>query len=185
MNPVSTSLRRVALLAALAAALSRSASATTFTVTVAPGFLNTFSPSSLTINVGDTVTWVWAGPAHSTTSGNPCTADGNWDSGVQNDPFSFSFTFASAGTYPYFCTVHCSVGMTGEIIVQEPTPPPTVTAPSPTPPTTPTVPLPTSTAPAPTATVIAPGTVPTLSPWMLVLLGLALGGAALLLIKRS
>ena len=176
MNPVSTSLRRAALLAALAAALARSGSATTFTVTVAPGFTNTFSPSSLTINVGDTVTWVWAAPEHSTTSGNSCTADGKWDSGVQNDPFSFSFTFTSAGTYPYFCTVHCSIGMTGQIVVQEPPATPTSTPPAP---------LPTSTAPAPTATVIAPGTVPTLSPGMLALLGLALGGAALLLIKRS
>lgn len=185
MNPVSMSPRRAVLIAVLAAALARSASAATFTVTVAPGFTNTFSPSSLTISVGDTVTWVWAAAGHSTTSGNPCTADGKWDSGVQNDPFSFSFTFTSAATYPYFCSLHCFLGMTGQIIVQEPTATPTATGAPPTPTTTPTVPLPTSTAPAPTATVIAPGTVPTLSPGMLVLLGLALGGAALFLIKRS
>src|SRR5262249_15520911 len=162
MNLVSISLRRAALLASLAAALARSASAATFTVTVAPSFSNTFSPSSLTINVGDTVTWVWAGPGHSETSGDPCIAHRQRDSGVQNDPFSFSFTFTSAGTYPYFCTVHCISGMTGQIIVQEPTATPTATAPSPTPTTTPTASLPTSTVPAPTATVVAPGTVPTL-----------------------
>src|SRR5262249_52346705 len=115
---------------------------------------------------------------------NPCIADGKWDSGVQNDPFSFSFTFTSAGTYPYFCTVHCISGMTRQIIVQAPPAPPPATAPSPTPTTTPTASLPTSTVPAPTATVVAPGTVPTLSTGMLALLGLALGGAALLLIKR-
>ena len=34
-----------------------------------------FSPSSQTINVGDTVTWEWGLGVHSTTSAIPCLAD--------------------------------------------------------------------------------------------------------------
>ena len=173
-----------------ASALAGSAGAATFTVTVAPSGTFTFSPSSLTINVGDTVNWVWEAPGHTTTSGNPCTADGTWDSGLQNNPFTFSFTFNTAGTYPYFCSVHCNFGMTGEIIVQEPTATPTsavaTVIPTPTP-TTAGAPssTPTSAAPPATATLGPSGAVVTLSPPMLLVLGLALAGAALLLLKRS
>src|SRR5262249_32771558 len=148
MNPGSMSFRRAILLAAAAFALAASAGATTFTVTVAPSGNLTFSPSSLAINVGDTVNWVWGSSGHSTTTGTPCNADGRWDSGVQNSPFSLSVTFSSAGTFPYFCVPHCFSGMTGQIIVQGPTDTPT-----PTPTATPTS-SPAGT-PTPTATPLA------------------------------
>src|SRR5262249_12835428 len=41
------------------------------TVLVGPGGANTFSPAAVTVNVGDTVHWVWNSDFHSTTSG-PC-----------------------------------------------------------------------------------------------------------------
>ncbi len=69
-----------------------------------------------TINAGGTVRWTWAGGSHSTTSGNCCTASGMWNSGVQSSG-SFSFTFPSAGTFPYFCSVHGAM-MTGQVIVK-------------------------------------------------------------------
>ncbi len=68
-----------------------------------------------TIQPGQAVTWVWAGGSHSTTSGNCCTASGMWDSGVQSGG-SFTYTFPTAGTYPYFCTVHGAM-MTGTVKV--------------------------------------------------------------------
>lgn len=45
--------------------------AATFTVQVAPGFAFVFSPSSVTIQPGDTVTWVWEDSLHSVTAGTP------------------------------------------------------------------------------------------------------------------
>jgi hypothetical protein len=42
-----------------------------------------------------------------------------FDSGVglQDDGLTFEFTFAEAGTFPYFCTVHAAE-MTGQVTVQ-------------------------------------------------------------------
>jgi plastocyanin len=59
-----------------------------------------------TINLGDTVQWVWAsdGIGHSTTA-----AAGqleSWDSGVHVTPFTFNHTFTELGTFNYRCTVH-------------------------------------------------------------------------------
>ena len=69
-----------------------------------------FSPSTVTINVNDTVQWTWVTYYHSTTS-----TGGLWDSGVHNPPYSYSHTFTSNGMYPYECTYH---GFTGSVTVQ-------------------------------------------------------------------
>jgi plastocyanin len=101
----------------------------TVTVQVGPGGANTFSPAAVTVNVGDTVHWVWGSDFHSTTSGpcsaGTCTADGKWDSGIFNAPHAFNFTFTSPGTFPYYCIIHSDMGMTGSVTV--------VGAPSPVP----------------------------------------------------
>ncbi len=77
--------------------------------------------STTTISAGDTVLWNWVGSPHSTTSGGcpggSCAADGVWNSGVNSPPHQFSFTFPTAGTFPYHCTVH-GAEMQGTIIVQ-------------------------------------------------------------------
>ena len=49
-----------------------------------------FTPQSVTINVGDTVEWTWAGNNHSTTSGTPGNPDGLWDSGVHVSDLSLA-----------------------------------------------------------------------------------------------
>ena len=91
----------------------------------ADGF--TFSPSSLTINVGDTVQWSWSSSGHTVTSGSGCSADGQFcspsDANCASAPASnqgatYSHTFSTAGTFPYFCIPHCDFGMVGTIIVQ-------------------------------------------------------------------
>ena len=98
-------------------------SAATRTVNVGQGgnnFVDQVSgTSTTTINAGDTVQWVWQAGFHSTTSGTcsgTCTADGQWDSGQQSTPFTFNFTFSTAGSFPYFCSVHLA-SMTGKVIV--------------------------------------------------------------------
>jgi plastocyanin len=79
-----------------------------------------FAPNDLTINVGDTVRWTWAFSFHSTTSTtvqNGCNPNGLWDSGIKNQGDTFEFTFDDVGNFPYKCTPHCTMGMTGIIRV--------------------------------------------------------------------
>jgi plastocyanin len=71
--------------------------------------------STTTVAAGSTVNWNFVSDLHSTTSGNCCTPDGRWDSGTRSTG-TFSQTFSSAGTFPYFCTVHGSM-MTGTVVV--------------------------------------------------------------------
>ena len=95
------------------------AKAATVQVQVAADGLK-FTPQDVTINVGDTVEWVWVGSGHSTTSGTPGNPDGMWDSGVHSAPFTFSFTFTTPGTFNYFCTPHGGCcGMIGSVTVNE------------------------------------------------------------------
>lgn len=63
-----------------------------------------FSPSTLTIQPGDTVHWVWDGDMHSTTS--VAGSKESWDSGVHMTGFTFDHTFTQAGSFSYFCTIH-------------------------------------------------------------------------------
>ena len=75
--------------------------------------------STTTIHVGDTVQWVWVNGFHSTTSGScsgSCTPDGIWNSGAGSG-MTFTHTFTSSGTFPYFCLVHQSM-MQGTVVVQ-------------------------------------------------------------------
>jgi plastocyanin len=96
------------------------------TVDVGQGGGNTFMDqlsgnNTTTIRAGGTVTWVWASGSHSTTSGTcpptgECTPDGGWDSGIGTG-MTFSHTFATPGSFPYFCRVHEGM-MSGTVVVQ-------------------------------------------------------------------
>jgi plastocyanin len=71
-----------------------------------------FARASVTIDVGDTVTWSNEGPTpHSATAD-----DGSFDTGVFDDGQSRSHTFDQAGTFSYFCTPHPF--MKGTVTVQ-------------------------------------------------------------------
>jgi plastocyanin len=71
-----------------------------------------FSPSSLTVSVGDTVVWTMSGDGHTVRSGTVGAdnighpSDGPLESGFKGPGESYSFTFAQAGTYEYFCEIH-------------------------------------------------------------------------------
>jgi len=79
-----------------------------------------FTAKTITINVGDTVTWTNNGTIpHTSTSDT-----GVWDSSSMNPGQSFSFTFANAGTFPYHCSFHQSLGMVGTVTVNAVNPPP-------------------------------------------------------------
>jgi plastocyanin len=63
---------------------------------------NGFSPTSLSIPVGDTVTWQNNDTVDHTATAN----DGSFDSGAITPHGSFSFRFTKAGTVSYKCTIH-------------------------------------------------------------------------------
>jgi plastocyanin len=97
------------------------------TVTVGPGGGTSFSPATLTVPVGTTVTFRFASGGHNVVSGDDCTADGAFcspgDTSCASAPTSgsgatYTHTFTAAGTFPYFCAPHCVQGMTGTIVVQ-------------------------------------------------------------------
>lgn len=63
---------------------------------------NFYSPASVSVFVGDTVTWTNTGSTqHSATAD-----DGSFDTGIFGAGQSRSQTFSSPGTFSYFCTVH-------------------------------------------------------------------------------
>jgi plastocyanin len=80
---------------------------------------NTFVPASVTIARGGTVAWVWK---TTSTSHNvvPDVTSPTTSGAVDNGPKIFTFTFPTAGTYRYFCSVHGGAGgagMAGTIVV--------------------------------------------------------------------
>lgn len=97
-------------------------SAATHLITVGDNF---FNPSSKSIAVGDTVTWTNNGFAfHNVTSIGPSFFTSSANFGRGN---TYTFTFNTAGTYDYTCTLHFN--QNGTIIVTNlpPNVPPTVT----------------------------------------------------------
>jgi len=61
-----------------------------------------FSPMSLTIKAGSSVTWKnLDGEPHTVTS-----VDGTFRSGALDQNDNYSFTFAKPGVYKYICSIH-------------------------------------------------------------------------------
>ena len=84
-----------------------------------------YHPGTLTIALGDTVTW-------SNDSDAPHTVDAD-DESFESDQFtegqSFSHTFDTSGTYAYHCDVHSYMHATVVVLAAGQTAPPTDTAP--------------------------------------------------------
>jgi plastocyanin len=85
---------------------------------------NNYSPNSITVNPGDSVSFVWAGGTHTTMPDNGAWASGSTTSGTTN--FTQSSTNITnikvtntPGSYTYHCTIH-GTGMSGTIIVSGP-----------------------------------------------------------------
>jgi plastocyanin len=71
-----------------------------------------FGPQTLTISAGTTVTWINRDDIPHTV----VSSDGVFKSKVLDTDDKFSYTFAKAGTYPYFCSIHPK--MTAKVVVQ-------------------------------------------------------------------
>ncbi len=61
-----------------------------------------FTPATITIHVGDTVTWTNQGPSPHTATAS----DGSFNTGVLQKGQSASHTFTRAGTFAYTCGIH-------------------------------------------------------------------------------
>ena len=70
-----------------------------------------FNPQQVTVHAGDTVTWV----NHDDIPHTVVAKDKGFRSKALDTDDRYSFTFASAGTYDYFCGLHPH--MTGKIVV--------------------------------------------------------------------
>jgi glucose/arabinose dehydrogenase/plastocyanin len=99
----------------------------TVDVSVGPGF--DFIPADMSIEVGDTVHWFWAGGTHNVESGVGGVHDGNFRSGdpTSSTSTTFDVTFDEAflaaqpmpgSVYPYYCVVHQGLGMIGSVTVE-------------------------------------------------------------------
>ncbi len=86
-----------------------------------------FVPSSLTIKQGDSVKWVLIAKDHEVASGTVIEGpdgregvpDGLWNSDtLRTAKESFTYTFNSTGTFPYYCDSHVDLGMIGTITVE-------------------------------------------------------------------
>jgi len=107
-----------------------------------------FAPASITIHVGDTVTWTNDGPsAHTATANN-----GSFNTGVLQKGHSASHTFTTAGTFTYICSIHPFMHGTVVVLANATSTTPRTTTPTTTTPTTttPTSTTPTSTTPTST-----------------------------------
>src|SRR4051812_33187974 len=74
-----------------------------------------FSPQTITVAVGDTVTWSNADAQSHTATGD----GGTFDTGTIAGGSSKSVTFESAGTFAYHCKIHSA--MTATIVVTDAT----------------------------------------------------------------
>lgn len=82
-----------------------------------------FNPSTVTINVGDTVIWTAQEADHTVTSDNNSFDSSRGTEPPQTIPLNgtFTHTFTTVGSFRYFCRVHGAhggVGMIGTIVVR-------------------------------------------------------------------
>jgi plastocyanin len=101
------------------------------------GYAFCFTPSTLTINDGDTVMWTNASgadhlvgrcdPASCAGAGGGSGNDAGFTMGSVSIGGSFSHTFHGAGTYTYYCAIHGYAAMHGVIVVNAAPPPSTAT----------------------------------------------------------
>ena len=128
-------------------ALASTAAAATTAVNI-QGFA--FVPPSVTINVGDTVTWT-----NKDAAAHSVVANGVGQTPVLTQNQSGGLAFNAAGTFPYICGIH-GAAMMGTVIVRA------AATPVPTPVPTP-IPTPVPTARPTVAPTVAPTVEPTLT----------------------
>lgn len=67
---------------------------------------NTFTPATMTVNVGDVVKWTWVSGFHTTTSLSIPAGAAAWNSPITSNATTFSYTVTVVGNYNYECSPH-------------------------------------------------------------------------------
>jgi plastocyanin len=80
---------------------------------------STFNPDYIEVMTGDTIIWTRTGGNHTVTSGADCIPDGQFDSPLDGKVLTFEWIVPgdAPSDVPYYCTPHCTFGMTGMIVV--------------------------------------------------------------------
>jgi len=79
-----------------------------------------FAPSDLTINLGDTIRFVWTGDIPHTATSDTLNGPDSWDSGLLEQGAEYVLVLETEGTHPYYCIPHGGsggIGMAGVINV--------------------------------------------------------------------
>jgi plastocyanin len=118
MKPLKSLLVVLPVLVVLAACSSATDTTPTTATNTVTLNATTFEPATITIKVGESVTWKWATGTHNVQSGTSCAPDAKFSSGEPVAGGAFEQKFDTAGTFDYFCSVHCGTGMVGKVIVQ-------------------------------------------------------------------
>ena len=84
-----------------------------------------FDPADITIEIGDTVEWIWSGGSHTVTSGTDLSdpeVGMLFDTPLTSGNPSVTFTFTEVGVQDYFCRPHLNFGMVGSVTVTSASP---------------------------------------------------------------
>lgn len=80
-----------------------------------------FVPNQTVVERGDYVFWKNMGSgSHTSTSGAPCVANGIWNISLPANVSGMRQFLEIPGSFPYFCTPHCGLNMTGNVTVTTP-----------------------------------------------------------------
>ncbi|MBI4560433.1 MAG: cupredoxin domain-containing protein [Candidatus Rokubacteria bacterium] len=124
MNWITGTLLRSVVAAALPFLLSPAISLAQTTVEVQMTNGLSFSPSVVSVNLGDTVRWINVSTSlpHTATAFSGSARRDGFNSGLRPRSWLqpgevFEFTFTMPGEFPYFCIPHLVFGMQGTVIV--------------------------------------------------------------------
>ncbi len=97
------------------------------TINFGGSFGNAYDQKCLAVAPGQSVTWSGSFSAHPLQPGLAPSQQGGADAGSPNNPIqgtnsggSVTFTFATPGAYPYYCSLHQAQGMFGTVNVLGP-----------------------------------------------------------------
>ena len=74
-----------------------------------------FTPNSLNVVVGDSITFTWGNGTHTTTSDVIPSGAATWNATLSSSSTTFVYVVTEPGSYTYYCLPH-SPGMTGSFV---------------------------------------------------------------------
>jgi len=74
-----------------------------------------YDPAVVRVDAGTEVTWEWASDGHSV---EHVDGPGDFDSGIENEGYDFSYTFDEEGVVLYECGPHSGIGHLGAVVVE-------------------------------------------------------------------